>query len=361
MIQSQRIRAVKRFAGGRALLVPLFALFLCGAGPVDDELPTIEAKPFATFARRRSQSLRVYVLDAKEYMPRVGKMVLLKREAQNMMAFRVLKTYPDKGEFAARKVREYESRASLPLGEAYLGLEKLRDIGGPPPTEAELRQDDADLKELEAPQALEGLPAVQGYDDDLDAGTSPPPAGAVDDDGEGDEPEQDDSDLENIAADEVLPLDPDNQWLTAQFGTFKNSAAIGGTDAFAGGGMRYGLTLGKMLFLASKSAQDALVLEGGVFFYKILGENNEAFTVLPVTITGRYQILMSADFAVFFYFGINNNIVASVAGGTEQQVALLSSTLPAGGGGMMFRIGPKWHLRGDLGIDMIGGGLVLRF
>ncbi|HTL12998.1 MAG TPA: hypothetical protein VL588_10945 [Bdellovibrionota bacterium] len=327
---------------------------------LDDELPQIEAKAFATFARRRSQSLRVYVLEAKEYMPHVGRIVLLKRESANMMAFRVIKTYPDQQEFAARKVKEYEDRSSLPLGEAYMAIEKLKDVGMPATTEEDKKADAKDLKELEQENQSE-LPSVKDYDPDLDTGTSPPPVGAVDDESSDEEVDRDDSDLENLAADEVKPMDPDSQWLTGEFGMFKNTGSIGGTDTYVGGGARYGLTLGKMIFLASNKAQDALAVEAGAFLYKILGTSSETFTVMPVTVTGRYHINVTADLGLFFYFGINMNLVIENTGGTQNELTSLATTLPAGGGGITFRIGPKWHIRADIGIDMIGAGLMLRF
>jgi hypothetical protein len=166
-----------------------------------------------------------------------------------------------------------------------------------------------------------------------------------------------------MTVDEVNSLDPNLQWLTASFGFFRNYGADGQSAYFTGGGLRYAVTLGKSLFLRRAHAQDSLALEAGAFYYKILNfqGNNDSYAVVPLIGTLRYNILFGENFGIFFYGGIMQNNVTSVVGGNEDAKAVLSSVFPAAGAGILFRVGPSWDARVDLGIESIGLGLVLRF
>jgi hypothetical protein len=265
-------------------------------------------------------------------------------------------------------VRRYGSYRILDPGDSYLAIEKVGDVVLPPPT----AQDKADLKELEgkAPDAPPGdaappptapAPAVQAYDPDLDAGTSPPPSGAVDSDSAKDNPHDDDDDDDSrfgATIEEVSPLDPHSQWLTLEFGYFNND-----NNYFAGGGLRYGLSLGKMIFLRRAHLQDSLAIEAGAFLYKVINfkTQGDAYTIASLIGTARYNILFSENFGIFFYGGVMQNFVTDVVGGDPTTQAQLQSYLPAAGAGLMFRVGPSWEARVDLGYEMLGLGLILRF
>jgi hypothetical protein len=171
---------------------------------------------------------------------------------------------------------------------------------------------------------------------------------------------QDEEDAERriaVYVDEHEELDPNWNWLSLEFGYFKNA------QYFAGGGVRYGLKLVNNLFFDSRSSQDSLALEGGVFYYKTLNypEDGEMYNIVPIVGTLRYNILANENFGIFFYGGMMKNFIASSVSGTDEGFAQLGSVVPAVGGGLTFRIGPNWETRVDLGSDMIGAGLVLRF
>jgi hypothetical protein len=340
------------------------------------ELPPIEARTYPVKVVRRSNSNRVYLFDdVSGGKPATGRIILLKREAENIMAFRVLKSYPETQQFAARRVRRYGRYRILDRGEAFRAVEKIGDIA----LEALGEQDKADLKELEGgggageptrpgdpvSSATGPLPETTAYDPELDAGTSPPPDGAVDSDDARSEPLGfgDDDGASALTVDEVFPLDMNNFWLTAQFAFLRNNGNQGGSSYYAGGGLRYAITLGRMLMLRTSGIQDSLSVEGGLFYYKILNflVSNDAYNVIPMVFTGRYTINLGEGFGLFFYGGMVHNRAMASSQATDEGLALLGTSLPAGGGGLIFRVGPNWDARVDLGIDMIGTGLMLRF
>jgi hypothetical protein len=347
-------------------------------GDVDlGTLPDIKAREFAVTIAKRSTSTRVYVFDdVTGAQTSVGKILLLKHEGEPIMAFRVIKTYPDDKQFAAKRIRRYRDVRTLDIGGNYAALEKVTDVAAPPPT----AQDKADLKELEnkpatepeaqasaAPTAPAGpAPEVSAYDPDLDAATSPPPSGGVDSENKNGKPEfdeeEDDSKL-GQTIEEAYPIDPSTHWITGGFGFFRDNAGPAGSGYFAGGGIRYGFTLGRMLIMKRAQIQDALVVEGGIFYYKILNfvAQNDAYAVLPLILTARYDLLFGENLGLFFYAGLMHNSVTSSSGANPDVVTALGSTLPAAGTGVLFRVGPSWDARLDVGFDVIGAGLVLRF
>ena len=339
---------------------------------LDTSLPEIEARSYDSKTVRRSTSNRTYLLDSPEGVePRVGRVVLLKESDAPVMGLRVLKTYPDKKQFAAKRIRKYGSRDILEDGSSFKTIEKLNDIGAPPPQSI---QDKRDLNELEKttqpPSPAEGLvvggKSEKNYDPELDIETSPPPEGAVDSEGSEGDPtfnSEQDEDTSDLTVDEIFPIDTNHQWLTAEFAYIANYAAGGGYSYYTGGGLRYGITVGKMIFLERPKVQDSFVIEGGLFLYKILNyvQQNDAYTVVPLIATGRYNIQFSDTYAIFLYGGLVKSFVAGSAQSTGDTVNSLSGVIPAVGAGMLFGIGPHWDLRLDAGLDMIGVGLVLRF
>jgi hypothetical protein len=330
-------------------------------------LPDIETRNFGVAVSKRSRSGRMYLFDdVAESKTRLGKILLLRRDDESVMAFRVMRLYEDKKQFAAKRVRRYGEVRKLEPGDSFTAIEKIGDLTPPPPT----NQDNADLKELESNPGDPTIPPtapspeVQPYDSDLDSGTSPPESGGVDSDGSHGSPstheEEEDEDPSRfgMAIDEVTPIDHHYQWLSGSFGYFNNAGSY-----FAGGGLRYGLSLGKMIFLRRSHLQDSFAIEGGVFYYKIINfmSRGDAYGVVPLIGTARYNIMLGENFTLFFYGGIMQNFVTEVSGGDEETQRALQAYLPAAGGGMLFRVGPSWDARVDLGYDMVGLGLVLRF
>lgn len=351
----------------------------------DGPLPEIRARMYPVSVVRASKSGQVYLFnDPNEARPFPGRILLVKKDRQQLMAFRVLRTYSDSRQFAAKVVRRYPEIEILPTEEAFSGIEKISDMTPPPPTS----QDRADLKELEAglesPPGASAIPPTAGigarpqtvdYDPELDAGTSPALSGAVDsdlekadpsiDDGDGEDSFDDDADGEMVI-EEVLPLDHFRSALSVQFGMMTNFNQSNEVELFGfrGAGLRYALTLGKMVFLKRAHLQDSLAAEGGFFAYQARFYTDAGvgvYSVTPLMASLRYTINFANKFGIFGYAGIMANRILSDVGGNDSDRAALNSTVSSAGLGALAAIGPGWDLRLDLGIDMLGLGLMLRF
>ncbi len=352
-------------------------------------LPEIRARTYPVAVNRTSKSAQVYLFDDTSFArPFPGRILLVKRDKQPVMAFRVLRTYPEQKQFAGKAVRKYPGIELLPAGEPLIGLEKISDLAPPAPT----AQDKTDLNELESgfksnnpvPGAGEAQPkdaapkgaaASPSYDPELDAGSSPALTGGVNSEEEKDPASISDDEAENydddpnggLVIEEVIPLDHYRNALSFQFGLLTNYSADGKLAfyAFRGGGLRYAFTLGHMIFLKRAHVQDSVAVEGGFFLYQAINYQRagggDAFTVMPLSGTVRYTINFDNKFGLFGYAGLLANRVLSVTQGSDTAKNTLSSTISAVGVGALINVGPAWDLRIDAGIDMFSVGLMLRF
>lgn len=351
------------------------------AKPLDEYTTEIEARTFEVTSAKRSKSQNVYLFNVTSGdNTKVGKILLLRRgiNGPKAMAFRALRTYKDK-RFAGRQVRKYENTDVIDAGESFRAIEKVRDI-------ADLRtpeQKAADIKDIdeieEEVKKEEGQkPEVLQFDPDLDTSAdknkdksgkpaimeNDPELDSTTKDGAPTEEPPTEEDISSITVEEIEPLDTNTHWLTGQFAYTKNYTPAGESAHYTAFGARYGLTLGTMVFQDTKKVQDSFVLEGSVFLYKIIDYNEDkkdAYTIMPFGTTLRYNILVGQDFSPFFYIGFVKNFVLAAFQATDEDIKRLSSTLFALGTGLTFRVGPSWHFRFDLGLDMIGAGIMLRF
>ncbi len=339
-------------------------------------LPDITAKVSSVTIVKRSQSSRVYLIQNQgpnSDLPAEGRVVLFKNTAGPVMGGLVLKIFLDKNQFAVKNVRDYGNGA-LPMqpDQAFTVLEKLSDYI--PPAAPTSMQDKADLKEIAPPSPSatsspspvpEMPPAV------ADASAPPPPPGdtnaavtptktaaamAADSD--------DDDDGSDIAIEEVKQLDKYKSWLTAELAFLRNTDSTGTTtDLFAGGGIRYGLNIDRKVFFSQARLQDSLAAELGIFYYKIVNfsTSGDSYSVVPIIPTLRYNLTFSEEFTWFFYGGIMFNFASGAGNAVAQVTSNLNATQLAIGTGVEFRLGPNFDGRVDLGYDMLGLGLVLRF
>lgn len=351
------------------------------------ELPDIEAKTYPTKVIRHTQAGTMYLLEiTTDELPYVGKILLLKKDDESVAAFRVLKLYDDKNQVAAKKVKTYPNQVAPEAGEDFTAVEKVSDLVTPPQS----IEDTADLKELEAaPSAAapasasdqpaaapspnvvpaeesdeppQPKPVTKPYDAELDAGTSPDPAS---DPSAG--KDEDGSSLA-VAVDEIKPIDPHKNWLTAGGGfvtTPLNSGALGFYQASAFV-VRYGLTLNNTMLLKGPTAQDSLAIEGSLFFDTInnyaSSTSTESYSLMPIVLALRYTISFTQNLGVFFYGGVlQGTVLSAVNESPTTNINNLKATLPAAGGGLIFGIGPNWDARLDIGFDAIAAGLMLRF
>jgi hypothetical protein len=376
-------------------------------------LPGIIARSFQLTVLRRSNSNLTYMLKSPDDgSPELGRILLVRKEEEPIIALRVLKDYPEKGSFAAKRVRRYADHRILDTKETYLAIEKVSNLDGAP-LPPQTAQDQADLKELEAPPPTAGgmppsppgaegamldpgqpqapgatpsqpdagalqeppssletpespVPETSEYDPELDSGSSPAP---------NEEPKAQSNLEENtgVAVEEVRELDPYRHMVSAQFGYMTNQIPTSSRHLFMGGGFRYAFTPFRQVFLRKGGAQDSISFETGLFVYKIVGllaqsgDSVDTYTVLPVPLTIRYNVALSETFSLFAYGGMLMNFVVGSTSGYAEAVTALNtfgsgfSPIPALGIGVLFRVGPNWAARADVGYDFIGAGLVLKF
>jgi hypothetical protein len=132
---------------------------LVSISTADENLPDINAKEYSARVEKRSTSGRVYLLSVPnpgQQLPADGQIILLKQAGVPVMAFRVLKEYPDKTQFAGKWVRRYGDVQQLSPGSQYDAFEKVSDREPPALT----HQDQKDLKEVEAPVAPAPVPVA---------------------------------------------------------------------------------------------------------------------------------------------------------------------------------------------------------
>lgn len=327
----------------------------------DETLPDIRAATFDLKVIRRSTSNKVYLLEsASNSMPKTGRILLLKRESVPFMAFRVLKTYPENRQVAAKRIKRYGNHRFLEPDQVFLAIEKISEFAPPAPTV----QDKEDIQELEKKEGLK----VSAFDPDLDSSTSP----SSNKDGDKEDPsiktdEEKDGEDSHLAVtiEEPQILDHNHHWLTAGFGFVRNAGppATGGSYYFAAGNIRYGLTLGRIVFFDQPRLQDSIAIEVGAYLYKALNfaTQGDAYTLTSGVATLRYNINFSESFGIFFYGGVMMGYVFTSSQGQSSVISSLNSLGPAAGGGVIFQLGPNWYARVDLGLDALGLNLLLRF
>ena len=337
--------------------------------PEEPTLP-INAKKYNAKIIKRSKSTRVFLIETSEKST-LGRILLLKKNTEPVMAFRVLKLYDDKNQIAAKRVKTYEGHELLENEkidptESYTAIEKISDITPPPPPTAEDKQDLKDLEKTEDQKTKE--PAIEGEKED---GAKE----SLKDENEEEKTEEksktsDSPDLSDdedrwltLTAEEVFPIDPNPFGFSVELSYIRVVDPNGNAYYPSGGGLRLSLRLFQLIFLKKSLLQDSLSLEAGAFLIKILNFNNgnNVYTMAPFLGTLRYTVLTSENFGFFFYGGLLKSVVLSSINPDNNLVASFESFQPAGGAGMIFRIGPNWEARFDLGIDMIGAGIMLRF
>lgn len=361
----------------------------------DQLLRDIDARAYEVSIKKVSSSNKTYLFeDLKSSKPGVGHIILLKQADQAVMAFRVLRTEIEKKIFFAKRVRRYGEFQKLEPGSTYTAIEKLNEVESVVPFDA---QDQKDMRELSQGN-LYGASGATGLEDQV--GNEPMGTRVIPVDSDGNEftdPQAVDAELDErpdqprvedlpdveagrsrddmfdddggfdssayLGIDEIDPLDKLRNHLSGEFGFFSSTSPEGGSVYYNAMGIKYGITVGKMLLAKRRTTQDTLVLEGGMFLYRvtnyqIFGDN---YIVMPLSLGMRYNIFASESLGFQFFGGIARSQVLSTSESTEEGVRTLSSIGPHLGAGLIFRLGPHWDARIEAGLDMIGGGLVLNF
>jgi hypothetical protein len=181
-------------------------------------------------------------------------------------------------------------------------------------------------------------------------------------------------DLSSIMVEEMKIFDRDENAIGVGAGVFRNTLVNGGTASTgtgyststiysSGGLLRYSRTLKHMLHYKSKNLQDSFAIDGTLGFYKYLGStgSGDTYTIVPFSVTARYTLQPSETFGFFGYLGFTKNIVAQSVNADPYTQAGFNSFFPEVGVGMLFQIGPSWIMRADLGLDLLGLSIALKF
>lgn len=370
----------------------------------------IKARWFGATVLKRSTSQRVLMLELStapdlpasdpslplliDERPQMGKIVLLKQDGAPALGVRVIKIYPESGRFAVRTVQTYGAKKSLEVGAVVTALEKVGEVTSLETASSVIARDNADLRELEnmpisetIPDSMQGAPAAArskaraterkgrtdpppppGLNDEGSADpsglapgadaandhTPPSPPGAADsvnaDDSQFDTDGLDEEGIE-ITAKETILLDPHRNGLTLGYGMVSN-----GSTYWSSAGVRYSVVMVRKFLSRSPTLQDTLSIEGGLYFYKL--DSNSVITTIG---TARYNLWSSPNFSPFFYGGLLFNYATPGAGGTDASANAATGIGIAGGVGLMIQFAPQWEFRFDLGMDILGAGLMLRF
>ncbi|MCM0604724.1 MAG: hypothetical protein KA715_01400 [Xanthomonadaceae bacterium] len=346
------------------------------------ELPEIEARQFEVVVIRASSSGRVFLMDDRnQSKPRVGKVLLLKKNILSppSMAVRVIRIYENKNQFAAKRVKRYGNTDTLDPANTLVAIEKIAELKPYQTVEDEELKDEAELDELEHPEVKEAiataeqtkkeiqqtnqkyrhnfskdLPNTKKFDSVLDAEATKDELADLEDSSD---------ETDGLIAKNKDILDPDRHLIGMDFASVINVNELGKSMFYSAASFRYGLTLVRRAFFLGKNFQDSLTIEGTVYYYKAynLDGNLDAYTLLPFSGILRENFHVSDSLAFFIYGGIlYNNVIANI-GGSDTTIAALGGLKIAAGGGILMKIGPRWNIRMNGGIDSICVGLALRF
>ncbi len=335
------------------------------------ETKEIEAKAYDLTTIRPSKSGRVYLFQkADAEMPVAGKIFLLREGETPVMAFRVLKTYPQSMRIAAKKLLPYDGFPALDRGSKFRAFEKIGDKVAPvPPSPEDLK----DLQELES-APTEELPAAPTEEapaapaeetppppaDELtetpaapteetppgepapEASPETPPEPPRDEDAEMKDTEDEDE------ADEIGIYYPN--FFTMAVGLINNSNVVGPNPKLGGS------------LLYSRNFGNEWAGEVGLSYYKSGNtDTGVTMTAMPFSGTIRYLHRYNDLWTPYVYAGGVYTYISSQIGATKKQLAAAQLLSPAFGVGTFLQTGPNWYLRATLGYDTIGIGISLRF
>ena len=345
-----------------------------------DNLPTIEAHAFNVQVISRSNSNYTYLFsDLNHIQPKVGRVLMIKKNDTPGMIVRVLKLYPNEHLIAAKKIKTYGSVENFENKEFLIAIEKIMDSIPSAVTLA----DEEDLQELEEENNLEHSTAPLGTPSGTSGLTSslaqsnltPSPIGGgkivphvrlpIDSDSNESEDEAVDTiqDRSSLVIQEIRTLDQLQHWLTVGFGIFRTYNPNKQVTYLTYGNVRYGITVQKRFLISRPMIQDSVVLEGSLYFFKAINYAvlGDAYSVIGASPTLRYNVQFGQKFGIFAFTGLLKNYITSTNNPQASATQLLSKSSLALGLGIFLQLGPNWYTRLDIGIEALSANLVLRF
>ena len=141
----------------------------------DVDLNDIDAKSYDVKIVQKSTSGHTYLFDdLGENKPSVGKIILLKKDEEPVMAFRVMRTFPEKKQFIGRRVRRYGNHFDLKPGDSVTAYEKTIDLPAAARTGVQVAKDTPPEPPAEAP--VEPLVEKVANNETASPQTAPDPA-----------------------------------------------------------------------------------------------------------------------------------------------------------------------------------------
>ena len=357
----------------------IFGIFLLGAAntavatePLSASLPEIDAQRFDAKAIEKSKSGRIYLFESNRVLPKTGSLILVYNHDKPAMAFRVLKNDPLKRQFVGKRVRRYDETSELTLSESYSAIEKLADVLPPPPSVAPTdTAANGDLDEGSpktaatakaasalTPEATPELPPPAAEDSELDSSSAAALNKIDESDTSADEEEQG-----SLEVEETTRINPYNNIFSISAGYFGNSANFSFSPILETGmSVSYYHTIIHDLFISKKSPQDALGLEFGAIYYRVVNRDggNDIYTMLPFYATLLYQLHLSPTFSFNLYGGLQYDYMLTAVN-PGPSLPVFQGPQPDIGIGFFYGFGPQWLLRADIGWDRITAGLCIKW
>ncbi len=331
-------------------------LALCPAlAAAQETLPDIEIRRLDLYVEKTSTNGRVIQFTAEGAPPGARKLILIKERGLPQIALRVIKLFsaedlgPNSSRFAAQWVRTYDFSFQMRIGASYKGILKLRDIE----LEA-LDKDVADGKENEpAAPELEPTPPEE----------SPPPE---EEKSAQQLTEEEERELKALAYEEPPNLEPERDALSFVAGGYRLPEYSGGAMYLRAAGLRYSRTFLLPVWKNFRKLQDSLSADVTAVFGKRLeyAEAGDSYTVMPLLVSMRYNWNLSESIGIFAQTGLMKPwVVSSVTSGTDEGLAaeILGQFQFGLGIGALWRLGPQWFGRIDLGVEQLSGGITLKF
>jgi len=269
-------------------------------------------------------------------LPGVGQLVLLKTEEGPAVALKTRKLYSDL-EFAGQVVKTYAPDAPIEDGRSYTAILKIRDL------------------EVD-PSKIRGRPP-----------------GNLDDEALSDSLSADEElELQSLVIEEINDFEQERSLLAFRIGLLILPGYSEGYIFPAASGIRVSQTLVHPFLLRSKRFQDSVGVDVSVMFSKLAGYataedatvSTDSFSLLPVTVTGRYGVYLTPTFNLYGYAGLMRTFIISSSGEEpeySQALTLLDAYSAAVGIGVSVEIGPQWVLQFEAGSSQIGTNIGLKF
>lgn len=257
---------------GRWTVQALFLIFI-GSSPAL-ALPPIHARSFRVELERKSTSGKVLLLKSSGHVPAKGQIVLLYDDVGPIVVLRARALYQEH-RFAAQIIRDYSRNPEFKIGSTYRAKLKVRDI--------EITDEEA---QPIPPNDLDVEFDPSRFNDRL----SP----------------NEEIELDSLIVEEIDDYEQESSLLAYRISILRMPGFEKGWIFPAATGIRLSQTVAHPIFLEKKKIQDALSIDLNLQFTRLIDYTSlggDSFTMMPITLSGRYTLYTSSSFCFFGYAG----------------------------------------------------------